>query len=506
MNSSLITGTFGTTEDVLGGDDMHGDHLALQIVFTPILLIQILITVASNSILLVMISRSIRSCTSLNIFLLSISVFNLLTVINQVTLLVYNLRKMTEFPHRLCHLVSIIRSSSTMGTTLLHLFISHHRLKIALKPLTWQNTRKQAWLLGTIIWAIAGAAALFECVLQFSHKDNMPRNLQTCYFPGVNNCTAMVSLYIQVLTMVCLGIVSGLTYYFYIKTAKELKDNELEKECRLRSSTLVKHRKRKLTAPERAVISLCTIFTIHCITQLPMYIYTIIVHCMALSNHDGGRRVNKGNEHDTGAWNSSDTISSTPILLLLSTISFITTGSPLILACINKKFKQHIMSIIQFICNFEEAAQQNFHNQLIAKFPIEEPPPDPEASVHSATLRDLEIFYASSSTDRSKLYLKESKKKKPKNSTSGHRTHLQVPDTSQVHRLSATPDASSSAMPLEKSPRVSRVSTTSASVGIAAVNAGLVLSAPGHRIMVNNFFIPNANEAILNELAALNFV
>lgn len=513
MNSSLDTEISNSVHGAdLGPNGSENVNLANKIIFTPVFLIQMTTMILSNGILLMMIGRSFRSCTSLNIFLLSISIFNLLTVINYVSLVVYNVQGVTKFPVRLCNFMSIVRSSTTIGITLLHLFISHHRLKIALKPFAWQNTRKQAWLLGTIVWVIACAAALYESVLNLGNGKETPRNLQTCFFPGANRCTVRVSLYTQVLTLAGLSVVSGLTYYFYIRAAKELKDNELEKECRLRNSSLTKFGKRKLTTPERAVVSLCTIFTIHCITQFPLYVYSIAVHFIALKHQGGSIKGNGDGETDVMIDVSNTT--STPILLLLASISFITTCSPLVLACINRKFKEHIKSIVRYMYGSDDQEQEGFFQQITARFPIEESLP-PIIQERSRTA-PLEIFYTPG--NRSKLYLKSNKKSN--SDAAGHQTqtHLQVPNPLQTDRAlnrstpsllqpgNTRPSRVSATSGIAGTPRISQVSTTSTSVGIAAVSAGLVMSAPGHRIMINNFFIPDANEEIMEELHALNFV
>ena len=492
VNSTLITNELVETEIATDPDDTITNIESYKYVFIPILLIQIIVTVISNGILLMMIGRSFRSCTSLNIFLLSICIFNLLTIVNQVSLVVFNFQsQMTYFPRQLCHLMTIIKTSATIGTILLHLFISHHRFKVAKRPLTWQNTRKEAWLLGVVVWAVACAVAIFECILHFNNSER--RTLQGCLWPGVSQCSNMLSLYTQLLTLACLSVVSGVTCYFYGKTAKELKENELEKEQRLKSSTLVSSRsgKRKLTSPERAVVSLFTIFTIHCITQLPTYIYGIIVSSMAIKKHDS----ETADEEEDSA---IATTGSMPILLLLATISFLTTCSPLVLACINRKFKQHIKSVLQFICGSEDQInEEKFLQQVQAKFPAEPTPSTPPSPVHTPLPipQNVEVFYGTS--NRSKFYVRS---KKSNYITSGpHLTVQEATDSSRPERISESS--------LHVSTRPSRISTNSTTVGIAAATAGLVLSAPGHRVMVDNFFKPDTDEEIAEELfSSMNFV
>ena len=469
--------------------------------FIPILLIQIIATIISNGVLLMMIGRSLGSCTSLNIFLLSVSVFNLLTIVNQISLVVFTFQTPTTALRRqLCQLMTIIRTSTTTGTIFLHLFISYHRFKIVVKPLKWKKRRKQAWLLGTVTWAIACAVAIFECILHYNNGNRV--TLQRCLWPGISECTNAISVYSQLLTLACLSAVSGITCYFYRKASRILKEIEVEKEFELRrSSTTISTRqgKRKLTTPERAVVSLFTIFTIHCITQLPTYIYGIIVSTMALRNHineaagtdeDSPTSV-VGSDEDAPA----SVVGSVPILLLLATISFLTTCSPLVLSCINSKFKQHIKSILEFITGSgDHTNKEKFLHQIQAKFPLDPtpspspvPPPDPAPS-------NTEIFYGNSK--HSKFKSNKANYVKPGNS-------LEVPGAT----CSSRPErVSGSSLYVGRSPRPSRVSTTQSSVGIAAVNAGLALSAPGHRVLLNNFFPLDPPEMTVEELVAINFL
>ena len=149
---------------------------------------------------------------------------------------------------------------------------------------------KQAWLLGMVAWVIASAVAVFECIIHFNNGDRM--TLQTCLWPGVSQCSNMINLYTQLLTLACLSVVSGITCYFYGKTARLLKEIELAKEYERRRSTQdrdsSRYNNRKLTTPERAVVSLFTIFTIHCITQLPTYFYGVIISSMVSGVSRGG--------------------------------------------------------------------------------------------------------------------------------------------------------------------------------------------------------------------------
>jgi glucan phosphoethanolaminetransferase (alkaline phosphatase superfamily) len=288
-------------------------------------------------------------------------------------------------------------------------------------------------------------------------------------------------------------VVSGITCYFYRKVSRALKEIELKKEFALKqrrdsTSIIAKYDKRMLTTPELAAVSLFTIFIIHCITQLPMYIYGIIVSSMALHNRSNETA---DNEEDTPILPA---VGSVPILFLLAIISFLTTSSPLVLCCINRKYKQQIKSILRFITGCgEHVNEDKFLHQIQAMFPPDQTPPSPILPSKPAP-NNIEIFYGR---------IKHSPFSFKKNNGANYITssdNLEVPGALRPERVSE------SSLQISRSPRPNRISTTSSSVGRAAVNAGLVLSAPGHRILLNNFFPPDPSEAMAEELDAINFL
>ena len=489
VNSTTFNGT-GDPESMTTDPAAEDTISNYRYVFIPILLIQIIITVVSNGILFMVIVRSFHSCTSLNIFLFSISIFNLLTTVNQISLVVFNFQPLAiTFPQFLCYLVTMIKATATVGTILVHLFISYHRYKIAIRPHKWKKRRKQAWLLGIITWTIASAIAIFECIILFSMGNGI--TLQSCLWPGVSQCSNTIRLYSQLLTLACLSVASGITYYFYCKTSRILKELEVEKEYgRKRNSTEDNNSgrrdgRRKLTTAERAVVSLFTIFTIHCITQLPIYIYEIIISIMAQINHHS-ETAEAENVED-----AMPVVGTVPILLLLTTIGFLTTGSPLILACINRQFKQHIKSILQF---FQSGSEDQPTHQIQARFPAQPTPSPSPVPPPTPAPRNTQVFFGST---RHSSYVKSSAAR-----------YINSSDTLEVSGAedSLRPErVSEPSLRVSRSPRPSRTSTTSSSVGRAAVNAGLVLSAPGHRVKLNNYFGPDPDEVAAQQLEELYF-
>ena len=116
MNSTI---TIFSGHDESRTTDPEDTYDSYKYVFIPILLIQIITTIISNAFLLIMISRSFRSCTSLNIFLLSIGIFNLLTSVNQILLVIFNFQPLTiTLPHLLCYTMTIIKTTTAIGTAM----------------------------------------------------------------------------------------------------------------------------------------------------------------------------------------------------------------------------------------------------------------------------------------------------------------------------------------------------------------------------------------------------
>ena len=366
------------------GDEYEGatDHDSPMFAFIPAIAILAVILIASNVILLVLLARSWRFCTSLNIFLFSLGCLNVLTVFNQVALMVAIVNKSWVLGKGGCHLVAMIQTMFIYGVAMVHLLISRDRYFISRNPLSWKGNRKKAWICTLVLWCGISLAATFDHLLHLKDFSNVKIecNYIACYWPVIDlKCSnAPYRLALQVVTFAAFLIVSGLIYYMYIKTNKELRGNEKTKEQELRKTTSLTRNKCQKTTSERAASSLILMFTIHLITQLPTYFYNLIRHVVALGT----------------------TVELLPqaCLLVLTCFSFCTTVSPLLVMLINNRYRQHVKEIICCVCD-----PQDDKRNLMRQLAISDRLPPRLQSKTKAHPKDISVFFG---TKRASSYRK----------------------------------------------------------------------------------------------------
>lgn len=147
------------------------------------------------------------------------------------------------------------------------------------------------------------------------------------------------------------------------------------------ASTITQEKRRKTTS-ERAITSLAVIFTIHFLTQFPLYFYNLIRHATILSDK------------------TSAEILSESGLISLTCISFLTAASPFALIFINRRYNQHVKGILK--CRWDpEKEQGNLVSLLISRESPQPPPPPlpgPKKYAH-----DMSVFFGG----RSMMYASE---------------------------------------------------------------------------------------------------
>ena len=364
-----------------GGGDAT-DHDSPMFAFLPAIAIVAVMLIVSNVILLILLARSWRFCTSLNILLFSLGCLNILTFFNQVALMVAIVNKRWVLGKGGCHLVAMIQTLFTYGVAMVHLLISRDRYFVSKNPLSWKANRKKAWVCTLVLWCGISLAATLDRLLHLEdfNDDNIECNYTACYWPVIDlKCSnAPYRLSLQVATFTAFLIISGIIYYNYFKTNKGLRGNEKMKEYELRKATSITRIKQQKTTSERAISSLLLMFTIHLITQLPTYFYNMIRHVVALGT----------------------TVELLPqaCLLVLTCFSFCTTVSPLLMMVINNRYRQHVKEIICCVCDPQDD-KRNLTKQLATRKRL---PPRLQSKT-KARPKDISVFHG---TNRSSSYRK----------------------------------------------------------------------------------------------------
>ncbi len=315
------------------GDSQGGQSSSRSLrIFVPLLLILIILTLSFNSILLLLIARSWRLRTSLNIILLGLNLLHLLTSFNQAILLISVIRDAWVMGKGMCHLVAFMQVFYSWATTLTHLLISRDRYQVSKDPFSWRDNRKKAILLSITLWVVVGVTEVTDRVLHLSDFDHGATvDYTVCYWaPTTLDCTNILYCsMLQLLSFPVFLLLSATIYYNYYRVSKVLRGNEKRKEHEAKlASVVLKGDKRKKTTSERALQSLVVIFTIHFLSQLPSHITNVTRHIQGLSKSNNAEPI-----HQIG-------------LLALTCIGYLTALTPFILF-FNHRFKQHVKDLLQ---------------------------------------------------------------------------------------------------------------------------------------------------------------
>ena len=306
----------GTTGGILGG----------ELAFVPILLAEFTLSIFSNTVLLLLIIRSYKDLTILNIFLSSLGIMNLVLSVNQILLITLIFENGRSLPSLICHLSYGIQAAASYGITLLHLAISYNRYQTVKKPFYWESRRKQALVTVGAIWGGVLLIATLESILNIG---GIRGDIKTCYWPDKNNNMAFkfFSSLVIVVTLVCVIIV---TYYYHGKTFRLLHNNRksLEQELAFASEIELIEKGNKST-PEKTSCSLILIFTIHAVTLLIVQVFNLVRIIVS--------------------WTMRDMHVNFPSYFLTTLLctNLFTTVSPLLFMVISQKFKENVKNIFK---------------------------------------------------------------------------------------------------------------------------------------------------------------
>ena len=329
-----------TDVSAMGATPDKGDTNYSLFIFVPVLAVLCLLTIGSNTILLILIGRSWKLCTSLNILLMSISSLNVLSTFSQLTLLASIIRKEWILGKGACHLNSFTLLLFSYTTTLVHLLISRDRYHICKDPLSWKNNRKRAWLISLLLWVGVGLTSMLDRFLHvkdFQDYDHLS-DYTLCYWPPTTApCANPLYLFaIHAITFIAFMVISATIYYNYVKIHKDLRGNEKTKEFQMKLVSSIARNKRQKTTSERAATSLAIAFTVHFVSQFPSHLYYLVRYGQTLSPKQAARLLPQAGE------------------ITLTCLGFVTAISPLILMFVNGRYKQHVRELFRCKCDPED--------------------------------------------------------------------------------------------------------------------------------------------------------
>ncbi len=314
--------------------------LGYEYFIASVLIMEFAMTIFSNVMLLLLIARSHKSPITLNIFLMSLSILDLLLSINQLISLALIFKTDRSLPHQICHISFGIQEIGVYGIVLLHLVISYNRYRTSKNPIHWESNLKKAWVTTGIIWILMILLATLESIL---HIGGIRGNIETCFWPRVDeHIPFKFSFQISIFVVLLITIV--VTCYYHKKTINLLNENRktLEKDTEMTSE--IQYYEGGSSSPEKTARSLVVVFAIHVSTLLfPFFYETIRIPIITVI---------------WGVTGNTEDPTPTPLLLFVTTVGLFTAVSPFFFIVVSQRFKANVASL--FLCKWKQVAYQQY--------------------------------------------------------------------------------------------------------------------------------------------------
>ena len=193
---------------------------AIVRIFTPFLMVELLVGLVSNILLLTLLVKARRFQNNVNIYLCSMAVNNLLCLFPLSTSLVLSVTKQWVLGQTMCTLNQAIVFMSVVPNLMLHVFISRERYRAVLHFFDWKPYSRRTHLELGVMWTVAVVMGVLG-VLQGSQIIGETDDIISCYIPSRLN-TEKQFRPVQIITLI-LGSIFGpgsllycIVHYIYI--------------------------------------------------------------------------------------------------------------------------------------------------------------------------------------------------------------------------------------------------------------------------------------------------
>ncbi len=314
-----------------------GDHNSSAFTFAyvliPVLLVGFALSAFSNVVLLVLIVRAhwAGSPTTLNAYLSSLAIIDLLLSLNQLILLALIFNQGRPIPYLLCYVTLAIQALGRYGIVLLQLAISYNRYHTILNPIHWESSHRKAWITVGVIWSVTFLVAL---VMSALHIGGVGKDIRYCFWPSLGGTLVALKLALHLGIFACVMAAVAVSVYYHWKTIKLLNENRMILVREMEMASDVKYYQKGQASPEKTTKALVVVFVIQMTTIMIPLTYDIIRVIIMTVNWDRTRE-------------ASDP-SPTVFLLFLTTCGLCATASPFFLMIVSQRFKHNVMDIFKY--------------------------------------------------------------------------------------------------------------------------------------------------------------
>lgn len=304
---------------------------ALAAVFAPLFLAQLLIALISNLLLLILLIKASSVQNNVNVYLYSMVVNNLISLVPILFLFVSTLTRQWPFGETMCTINQALVYMVRVPFILLHIFISRERYKAVLHFFKWKPYTRWTHLQMAVMWAVA----LGSGGIAVAQGDRTKEDITSCYIPDVlinEQPFLLAGLIVQLIVSFLFNTSSALFcvfHYAYIfrklYTTKQLHRQE-SANINLCSNVPI-----DWSTEVTTLKSMVAIFAVSVISVIATMVYYTSVVIVAMSRH------------------SNFAEESVPLVFLpLLCVNFMPCLSPLVLLIVNRKFRTRIRDLFHW--------------------------------------------------------------------------------------------------------------------------------------------------------------
>eukprot|EP00731_Ephydatia_muelleri_P026269 Em0018g369a len=311
----------------------------LAVIFTPVLLVQLLVGLVSNLLLIALLVKasSVNGQNNINIYLYSLAINNLLALFPALTLLISTVTKEWVLGQTMCSLNQFITYTVPAPYSFLQAFISRERYRAVVHFSEWKPYSRRTYIYIAVVWITAicsGVAGLVQGGQIVGTTDDV----LSCYSPNRwMDERRLLPLVVVYLLGACISTIASLTFstVHYAYTFKALC---IIKEIRVRPHSMEPVKLDHMDIPislEAEVRTLKSMACVFFVTMAPFiagYVYFTVVAAVAISEGKLFREVD------------------VPLLHVAMAVCayLIPTVSPLLLMAINKRFRTRMKDLFRW--------------------------------------------------------------------------------------------------------------------------------------------------------------
>ena len=307
---------------------------ALAVIYTPILIVQLLVGSVSNILLLTLLVKARSHQNNVNVYLCSMAANNLLSMFPLSTLLVLTVTKQWVLGQTMCTLNQAIMYILCVPNLMLHMFISRERYRAVLHFFEWKPYSRRTHIELGVMWTAAVAMGAFS-VVQGSHIISGTDDIISCYIasrwtnerflPGQIIFLIILSLFGPASLLFCI------VHYLYIFRELHIITKIRNSGGKLPPGKYILDIPVQWESEVRALKSMVIVFFIAVVPYMFCVTYYVAIDSIALIQH---RKY-------------SDVDSPLSLMLRVSFYLF-PTSVPMVIFAVNKRFRVRIKELFKW--------------------------------------------------------------------------------------------------------------------------------------------------------------